>query len=61
MLFEENNTKLGICFTLVSCLIYYSTLKMEATYSAETSADFQRTTLRYNPEDISLHKYSADS
>jgi hypothetical protein len=28
--------------TLVSCLAYSSTLKMEATRSSETSVDFQR-------------------
>jgi hypothetical protein len=27
---------LTTCFTLVPCLAYYSTLKMEATYSSET-------------------------
>jgi hypothetical protein len=32
---------------LFSWLVYFSTLKMEPTYSSETSADFQRTTLRY--------------
>jgi hypothetical protein len=35
---------------LVSCSAYYSTLKMEATCSSETSADFQRTTWRYIQE-----------
>jgi hypothetical protein len=29
LLFEESNTKLDICFTLVPCLDYSSTLKME--------------------------------
>jgi hypothetical protein len=32
---------------LVSCLAYYSILKMEATCSSETSVDFQRTTRVY--------------
>jgi hypothetical protein len=41
-------------FTLVSCLVYSSTLKMEATYSSKTSVDFQRTTRRYIPEDRTL-------
>jgi hypothetical protein len=35
------------CFTLVSCLAYSSTLKMEATCSPGTSVDFQRTTRRH--------------
>jgi hypothetical protein len=39
-------------FTLVSCSAYFPTLKMEAICSSETSADFQRTTRRYIPEDI---------
>jgi hypothetical protein len=30
---------------------YFSTLKMEAIYSSETSVDFQWTTRRYIPED----------
>jgi hypothetical protein len=32
------------------CLVYSSTLKMEATYSSETSVDFQRTSRNYIPE-----------
>jgi hypothetical protein len=34
----------------VSCLAYSSTLKMDVTFSSETSVDFQRTTLSYIPE-----------
>jgi hypothetical protein len=37
---------LTACFTLVSCLAYSPTLKKEAIYSSETSADFQWTTQR---------------
>jgi hypothetical protein len=33
-------------FTLVSCLAYFSTLKMKATCASETSVNFQRTTWR---------------
>jgi hypothetical protein len=33
------------CYVLLSCLVY-STLKMEATYSFETTADFQRSISR---------------
>jgi hypothetical protein len=43
-----------IAFTLVSYLAYSSALKMEATYSSETLVEFQRTTRRYIPEDITL-------
>jgi hypothetical protein len=46
---------LAICFTLVPCLDYYSNLKMEATYSSETSVDFQRIIWRYFQEDRTLH------
>jgi hypothetical protein len=46
---------LATCFMLVSCLAYSSTLKIEDTYSAETSAEFQRTTQRYIPEDSILY------
>jgi hypothetical protein len=45
---------LGPDFTLVSCSTYYSTLKMEAICSSETSFDSQRTTQRYIPEDGTL-------
>jgi hypothetical protein len=41
---------LSPAFTLVSCLAYSSTLKMEVTCSSETSVDFQLTTRRYIPE-----------
>jgi hypothetical protein len=40
----------------VSCLAYSSTLKMKATWSSETSVDFQRTTRRYIPEDRTLQE-----
>jgi hypothetical protein len=41
----------------LSCLASSSTLKLEATYSAETSIDFQLTTRRYIPEDRTLHNH----
>jgi hypothetical protein len=43
-------------FTLVSCLAYSSTLKMEAICCSETSVDFQWTTWRYMPEVSTLNK-----
>jgi hypothetical protein len=49
---------LSPAFTLVYCLVYSSTLKMEATCSSETSADFQRSTRRYIPEDGTLRLIS---
>jgi hypothetical protein len=42
------------CFTLVSSSAYSKTVKLEAICASETSADFQLTTLRYPPEDITL-------
>jgi hypothetical protein len=41
-------------FTLVTCLAYSSTLKMEATCSSETSVDIRLTTWREIPDDITL-------
>jgi hypothetical protein len=38
------------CFHAGSCLTYFSILKMEATFSSETSVDFQQTKRRYIPE-----------
>jgi hypothetical protein len=40
--------------TMVSCSAY-STLKMEAICSSETSVEFQRSTRSYIPEDSTLH------
>jgi hypothetical protein len=37
---KQRPTLVAACFILVSCLTYSSALKMEATYSAETSVDF---------------------
>jgi hypothetical protein len=42
--------------TLVSCLAYFCTQKMEVTCSSETSIDFQRTT-----EDRTLHNHRCDN
>jgi hypothetical protein len=46
------------CFTLISFLVYSSTLKMESIYSFETWLDFHRTTRNYISEDriISNHR-----
>jgi hypothetical protein len=38
-----------------------TSLKMEATCSSETSADFQQTTGRYIPEDRILHSHRCES
>jgi hypothetical protein len=51
------NRSLLPAFTLVSCSAYFSTLKMEAVCSSETSVDFQRTTWRYIPEYCTLQEH----
>jgi hypothetical protein len=48
-------------FLLVLCLVYFSTLKMVATCSSETSAEFERTTRRYIPEDNTLHNHCREN
>jgi hypothetical protein len=45
---------LEACFMLLFWLAYYVTVKMEATRSLETSADYQWTTKYYIPEDRTL-------
>jgi hypothetical protein len=39
---------------LLSCLAFYSTLKMEVACPSETSVDFQSTTRRYIVDDVTL-------
>jgi hypothetical protein len=46
---------------LVSCLVYTSTLKMEATCSSETSVDFQQNTQCYILEDRTLHNHRCET
>jgi hypothetical protein len=48
-------------FILVSCLVHFSTLKMEAKISYGTSVDFQWTTQRYVPEDRTHYNSSCDN
>jgi hypothetical protein len=44
-----------------ACFAYPSNLKMEATCSSETSADFQWTTWGYTPEDRTLHNHRCEN
>jgi hypothetical protein len=46
-----SSSEFVLCFLLVSCWAYSSTLKMEATCSSETSIDFERTTHQYIAQD----------
>jgi hypothetical protein len=55
------NVRQATCFTLVSCLAYSSTVKMEAKCSSETSVDIQRTTRCYIPEDGILHNHRCEN
>jgi hypothetical protein len=45
---------------LVSCVAYSPTLKMEVTYSSETSLDFQWITWRYISEERNLHNHRCE-
>jgi hypothetical protein len=45
---------------LVSCLVYYSTLKMEKMYSSATLVDFHEPSLCYISENRILEKYFID-
>jgi hypothetical protein len=51
-------SKLAASFMMVSSLAYSSIVEMEGTCSSETSADFQRTTKCYTPEDRTLQAES---
>jgi hypothetical protein len=42
-------------------LNFFSTLKTEVICSSDTSVDTQRTTLRYIPEDDTLHNYRCEN
>jgi hypothetical protein len=48
---------LPLDITLVSCSTYSSTLKMEVTFSSETSVDFQRSARRSIAEDGTVFFY----
>jgi hypothetical protein len=47
--------------SLVSCLAYSSTLKMEATCSFETSLDIQQSTLHYILENRTLLNHRSEN
>lgn len=52
---------LDVCVILVSCFVYSSTLKKQATYSSEKSVGFQRTTLYYVPDNRALHDHCCEN
>jgi hypothetical protein len=51
---HQHYVLLATFFTLVSVLVYSSTLKMEITHSSETWVHFQPTIRRFNPVDRTL-------
>jgi hypothetical protein len=53
---NQDETAFDTFFTLISCFAYSSRLKIEAIYSSETSANFQRTMRHYSSEDRILEK-----
>jgi hypothetical protein len=55
---RESRWQALLAFTLVSCLTYFSKLivRIETTCSSGTSADFQRNTLSYIPDNWSRRK-----
>jgi hypothetical protein len=46
---RQQASLLAACFMLVSCSVYFSTLKIEEIYFSETSVDFQLSACRYIP------------
>jgi hypothetical protein len=57
----KNQRELDTLFTLISCLSYFSTLKMEATFYPESWVRFQETTCRYILQDRTLHNHRSDN
>jgi hypothetical protein len=55
---ESDNKHSLVCFMLVSSFAYSSSLKMEATFSFETSLNFQWTIRRCITEYGTLHNHS---
>jgi hypothetical protein len=57
----SSQTLLPVCFMLVSCLAYSSTLKMEVTHCSETMVDFHWTTQHNTLEDRTLHNHHCEN
>jgi hypothetical protein len=56
-----NSKLLSACFMLVSCLVYSSTLKIEAACPSETLIDFQLTTRHFISQDRILYNYRCEN
>jgi hypothetical protein len=57
----KKETSMKQVASLVRCLAYSSTMKMEATLSSEISVDFQRTTWHYFLADRTLHNHCCEN
>jgi hypothetical protein len=57
----KQETRMKQVALLVTCLTYYSILKMEATYSSETSDDLQWSTWHYITEDRTFHNHRCEN
>jgi hypothetical protein len=57
-IFLKGADLIDCCLRHAGFLLFLLTLKMEVIHSSETSVDFERTTLRYIPEDRTLHNHS---
>jgi hypothetical protein len=58
---SRHRALLAACFMLVPRLSFFSILNMKATCSSETQVDFQRTKLRYIPEEGNLHNHRREN
>jgi hypothetical protein len=61
---EQKDTKQALlvdCFIFLSCLAYYSILKMEAMYLSEMLLDFHRTAGHYTSEERILHDHLCEN
>jgi hypothetical protein len=52
---------LAICFFEISCLAYFSTLRVKAKYTSEESVEFQRIIRYFIPNDRTLHNHSCEN
>jgi hypothetical protein len=52
---HPSRAPLATCFLLVTCMVYSSTVKMEAVCSSQTSLNFYQILLCHFPEDSILH------
>jgi hypothetical protein len=61
MLFGRSPPTFPPAYCQASSFAYSWTLKIEASFSSETSVGFYQTTRRYNPEDRTLHNHCSEN